>query len=74
MPIYDFVCSDCRHEFEVLLRSGETPKCACCGGKHLEKLLSVPAVPRDGQDALGSQGGLPPGPCGGGGCGLPECG
>ena len=76
MPIYDFVCRDCRQEFEILLRSAETPQCASCGGKHLDKLLSVPATPRGGQNVTEPRGGMPMGqsPCGGGGCGLPECG
>lgn len=74
MPIYEYECGRCSSMFELLLRGDEQPVCPECGGKKLEKLLSVPAAPM----ASGSE--LPVceaprrGPCGSGGCGLPECG
>jgi putative FmdB family regulatory protein len=43
MPIYEYVCSKCQQEFELLVRSDETPACPGCGGKKLSKLISMPA-------------------------------
>ena len=43
MPIYEFHCSDCERDSEVLVRSTEwkgTP-CPHCGSTKLEKKLSV---------------------------------
>ena len=45
MPLYDYDCRTCGHEFEVLIRPGsETPKCTSCGSEELERLLSGFAV------------------------------
>jgi putative FmdB family regulatory protein len=40
MPLYDFECKKCGHEFEALVRTGNVPKCSSCGSEDLEKLLS----------------------------------
>ena len=49
MPLYDFVCRDCHHEFEALVRGGDTTslECPSCHGKSLERLLSSFAVNTD---------------------------
>jgi len=81
MPIYEYVCRDCRLEFEALLRIDQRPSCQSCGSEQLERLLSVPAAPQrgpakgsgQGGSAKSSSGGEGPRPCGMGGCGLPEC-
>jgi putative FmdB family regulatory protein len=44
MPLYEYQCRACAHEFEVLIRPGDTPKCTSCGSEDLEKLLSQMAV------------------------------
>ena len=44
MPIYEYVCDDCGHAFEVLIRSTEQPVCPSCGQSRLTKQLSVPAA------------------------------
>jgi putative FmdB family regulatory protein len=45
MPIFDFRCAGCGHEFEKLvLRSSAAVECPSCGGTELEKLISMPAV------------------------------
>jgi len=31
MPIREYACHACGHEFETLVRSAETPVCASCG-------------------------------------------
>jgi putative FmdB family regulatory protein len=44
MPIYEYVCQACQHQFETLVRSGQKPSCAACGSPRLERLLSLPIV------------------------------
>ena len=46
MPIFEYICSDCDHRFEVLLRGTEAPHCPTCSGDRLAKQLSVFAVNR----------------------------
>lgn len=41
MPIYEYACGGCGHEFETLVRSDSEPECPNCHSKELEKLLSV---------------------------------
>ena len=41
MPIHEYACRGCGHEFETLVRSSDTPSCASCGGTELDKKLSV---------------------------------
>ena len=48
MPIYEYICRGCKHEFEVLVRGREKPACPSCGSAKLEKKLSVPARTRPG--------------------------
>ncbi len=73
MPIYEYACSDCGHQFETLVRSDTVPECPNCHSKALEKQLSVFATTASGPDMAA----MPPGPCGGcpnaagpGGCSL----
>jgi putative FmdB family regulatory protein len=51
MPIYEYRCKSCDHQFETLVRSGATPVCAACGAVDLERLLSLPAVDSEGSRA-----------------------
>jgi putative FmdB family regulatory protein len=46
MPIYDFRCRACRHEFEALVRpqDAESRACPACQSHDLERLLSGFAV------------------------------
>lgn len=71
MPLYEYNCSSCESQFELLVRGSESPACPQCGSSKLEKLLSVPAA-----HTAASKSSLPicqtPSP--GGGCGLPQCG
>ena len=41
MPIYEYSCSKCGHEFETLVRSSTVPDCPNCHSTELEKKLSV---------------------------------
>lgn len=44
MPLFEYRCDACEHEFEQLVRAGETIECPSCQGRKLEKLLSAPAA------------------------------
>ena len=46
MPLYDFRCRACQHEFEALVRpqDASAPQCPACKGAELEKLLPTFAV------------------------------
>lgn len=45
MPICDFRCTKCGHEFEALVRPQDAaPTCPSCRGQDLERLLSGFAV------------------------------
>ena len=48
MPIYEYRCQQCDHEFELLVRSQTTPTCPSCDGQDLERLLSLPRVATQG--------------------------
>jgi len=51
MPIYEYTCKACEHQFETLVRKGETPACAKCGSPDLERLISMPTVNSEGSRA-----------------------
>ena len=42
MPIYEYRCRDCHHEFELLVRLGASPPRGCpkCGRSQVERKLS----------------------------------
>jgi putative FmdB family regulatory protein len=44
MPIYEYTCRGCGHEFEQLIRTGDTAACPACKGQDLERLLSHVSV------------------------------
>ncbi|HSU76967.1 MAG TPA: zinc ribbon domain-containing protein, partial [Burkholderiales bacterium] len=41
MPIFEYACRACGHEFETLVRGADTPSCERCASPALEKKLSV---------------------------------
>ena len=45
MPIYDYKCSHCEHEIEVIQKISDKPKTICpkCNTKSLKKLISAPS-------------------------------
>jgi putative FmdB family regulatory protein len=75
MPIFEYVCQGCDHEFEALVYGGEKPECPKCHSKKLSAQLSVFAVAAKGSStsssAIGACGscGDPRGP---GSCSLPD--
>jgi len=56
MPIYEYKCRVCGHQFETLVRAASTPNCPSCQSEDLERLLSVPVVTSAGMKkaALGA--------------------
>lgn len=55
MPIFDFVCTDCQHQFEALVRGSTAPACPKCHSTSLEKQLSLPALKTDATRGLAMQ-------------------
>jgi putative FmdB family regulatory protein len=44
MPIYEYECKACGHEFERLIRTGDVPACPACKSQELTRLLSLSSV------------------------------
>jgi putative FmdB family regulatory protein len=66
MPIFEYVCKECRHQFEALVYGNQKAACPKCESKKLEPQLSVFAVSAKGS----SSSSMPAGPCGS--CGSPD--
>jgi putative FmdB family regulatory protein len=49
MPIFEYECRACGHQFETLVRGAEQPTCSRCASLDLEKKLSVFAAPGGGE-------------------------
>jgi putative FmdB family regulatory protein len=60
MPIYEYACNKCGHEFETLVRSGTVPDCPGCRSTDLAKKLSVFATAASTAEAAP----VAAGPCG----------
>ncbi|MBI1325667.1 zinc ribbon domain-containing protein [bacterium] len=70
MPLFEYVCEDCRNEFEALVRSDrEQVICPKCRGNQLAKRFSVPASAQ----VRGGSGSSAPSPLPTMGCGGPAC-
>ena len=41
MPIYEYVCQDCKEQFELLVRTDERAACPRCASKKLTRLFST---------------------------------
>jgi putative FmdB family regulatory protein len=65
MPIYEYACSTCGHEFETLVRTGTIPDCPSCHSTELAKKLSVFAAGKSESAAA-----MAMSPCGS--CGNPD--
>jgi putative FmdB family regulatory protein len=66
MPIFEYICKECQHEFEALVFGKDKAECPKCQSKRLEPQLSVfAAVAKGGASSAPSAG-----PCGS--CGDPR--
>jgi putative FmdB family regulatory protein len=68
MPLYEYRCEACQHDFELLVRESTVLECPECHSQSLEKQLSVFAVAAGG--GRPATRGAGPGPCGS--CGHPD--
>jgi putative FmdB family regulatory protein len=59
MPIFEYVCQECRHRFELLVHGATVPSCPSCKATKLEKQWSAFAVGSTTPSYASS-----PGPCG----------
>jgi len=44
MPLFEYICTDCRKRFEALVYGSQEPSCPLCGSKKLEQQISTFAV------------------------------
>jgi putative FmdB family regulatory protein len=68
MPIFEYACTKCHHEFEALVYGKDKAECPKCHSRKLESRLSVFAVSGTGKGASGPAPSA--GPCGS--CGDPR--
>jgi putative FmdB family regulatory protein len=68
MPLFEYDCLSCGHQFEYLTRAAQTPSCPSCESDELRKRLSAFAVGANGTST--SAGAESVGPCGS--CGDPR--
>jgi putative FmdB family regulatory protein len=52
MPIFEYACRQCGHEFEAVVLPSTTPACPECKSEDLEKQLSLFAVKSDSTHQL----------------------
>ena len=61
MPIFEYICKACDHEFEALVYGSQKAECPKCHGKKLTPQLSVFAV---SAKSASNSGAATAGPCG----------
>jgi putative FmdB family regulatory protein len=66
MPIFEYICQECQHEFEALVFGKDKAACPKCQSKKLAPQLSVFAMSTKSSAAPS----MPAGPCGS--CGDPR--
>jgi putative FmdB family regulatory protein len=64
MPIFEYICEECEHEFEALVFGKQKAECPKCQSRKLEPQLSVFAV--SSKSGAGTQAAMSAaaGPCG----------
>src|SRR6266568_5981365 len=71
MPIFEYVCRECRHQFELIVNGNSKVACPSCQSRRLEKQLSVFALNSKANATTNVvRDNLPMGPCGS--CGDPR--
>jgi len=71
MPIYEYVCLDCKEEYEILRAFNESDQpmdCDECGGENVKRKLSVAYAHSGGSSVNGVSGGGGCSSCAGGNC------
>jgi putative FmdB family regulatory protein len=71
MPIYEYVCQDCKKEFEAIrpMSQADAPMaCAACGGENIKRKLALVTAMSGGHAVAGAFGGAACGSCAGGHC------
>jgi putative FmdB family regulatory protein len=68
MPIFEYICQECQHEFEALVFGRDKAKCPKCESKRLSPQLSVFAMSTKASAGIGEA--RPTGGCGS--CGDPR--
>lgn len=74
MPLFEFRCRECEHDFELLVRNREAAVCPHCGSEAPDKLISAAAVSVARGTPLSLASACPPpeaGPCSPTCCRLP---
>jgi len=64
MPLFEYICKKCGHQFETLVMGATSPTCPSCQSKRLEKQLSVFAVSSRGESDARREAVAPCGACG----------
>ncbi len=64
MPLFEYVCKKCGHQFEALVMGTTSPSCPSCQSKKLEKQLSIFAVSSRSGDDTPREAVAPCGTCG----------
>ncbi len=76
MPIFEYICKQCDHEFEAIVYGGKKAECPKCQSKQLAPQLSVFAVAAKGPSSPARSAGGGCGSCGDprgpGACSLPD--
>lgn len=67
MPLYEYICKECSHHFELIVHASTIPACPKCETNNLDKQLSAFAVSGGGDGSIGY---ADPGDCGS--CGDPR--
>jgi len=57
MPIFEYVCRECHHQFEALVYGREKAQCPKCHATRLEPQLSVFAVSAKGSSSSAAHSG-----------------
>lgn len=64
MPIFEYICKECDHQFEALVYGSEKASCPKCQSKKLKPQLSVFAVSAKGSSSASRPAAGPCGSCG----------
>jgi putative FmdB family regulatory protein len=69
MPIFEYVCNDCKKRFEALVYGSQEAQCPLCRGGNLDQQISVFSV----GPSRSVRPAPPTSPCGTGACGQSGC-